>query len=408
MIMNQRDLQDIISYGILDTDRVLHELSMKRYSKVLEVHPFVITPPVKGGGRWQTYVRDGSGRKIIRASTEENLFQKLYDFYYANRHVDNLTLKSLFPEWLEYKESITSSSNTIRRHEQHWKKYFSDLPLVNVRLSNLDLLELQKSCNLLIKQSNLSSKEWQNIKTILIGMFDYAFQKGWIKSNFMRDVKITVRFRQVNKKSGSTQTYQTEEYNALMEYLSKEYTETGNIAVLAVRFNFMLGLRVGELVALKWSDIKDLNHVQITREEIKESSRTPDGWVDCYKVVEHTKTHSDRVVMLVPKAMAILNEIRLRAVCGLSDDGYVFVNDGERITARQVAYVLEKACNKLGIPVKSTHKIRKTVASRLSAGGVPVDSIRETLGHSNLQTTLGYIYNPLTEKETYTLMSKVL
>lgn len=406
--MNQRDLQDIISYGILDTDRVLHELTMKRYNKVLEIHPFVITSPAKVGGRWQTYVRDDSGRKIIRATSEESLLGKLYEHYCTNQHIDNLTLESFFSEWLEYKESITSSSNTIRRHEQHWKKYFSGSSLVSAKLSSLDLLELQKACNLLIKQYNLSSKEWQNIKTILSGMFDYAFQKGWIKSNFMKDVKITVRFRQVNKKSGSTQTYQTEEYNALMNYLSKEYIETGNIAVLAVRFNFMLGLRVGELVALKWSDIVDLNHIQITREEIKESSRSSDSWVDCYKVVEHTKTHSDRVVMLVPKAIALLNEIRLETAYELSGDGYIFMRDGNRITSRQAAYVLEKACSKLGIPVKSTHKIRKTVASRLSAGGVPVDSIRETLGHSNLQTTLGYIYNPLTEKETYTLMSKAL
>lgn len=408
MAIDQKDLQDIISYGILDTDRVLHELSMKRHSKVLEIHPFAITPPAKDGGRWQTYIHTGSGRKIVRASTEIDLLCKLHDHYYQNQNVSNITLESLFPEWLEYKESITSSGNTIRRHEQHWAKYFSGTPLVSIKLGQFDCLELQKSCNLLVKQHNLSSKEWQNIKTILTGMFDYAFQKGWITRNLMKEIKITVRFRQVNKKSGSTQTYQTNEYDLLMDYLVKEYTETGNTAVLAVRLNFLMGLRVGELVALKWSDIFDLNHIRIVREEIKESVRTPDGWTDCYKVVEHTKTHTDRVVMLVPRAVSIFNEIRLNNAAGACDDDYIFVRDGERITSRQVAYVLEKACPKLGLPVKSTHKIRKTFASRLSTGGVPLDSIRETLGHSNLQTTLSYIYNPLTEKETYTLMSKAL
>ncbi len=57
---------------------------------------------------------------------------------------------------------------------------------------------------------------------------------------------------------------------------------------------------------------------------------------------------------------------------------------------------------------KSTHKMRKTFASNLNASGVPLDCIRELLGHSNLNTTLGYIYNPLTEKETYDLISKAL
>ena len=45
--------------------------------------------------------------------------------------------------------------------------------------------------------------------------------------------------------------------------------------------------------------------------------------------------------------------------------------------------------------------MRKTYASNLNASGVPVDEIRELLGHSNLSTTMGYLYNPLTEKETY-------
>lgn len=57
---------------------------------------------------------------------------------------------------------------------------------------------------------------------------------------------------------------------------------------------------------------------------------------------------------------------------------------------------------------KSTHKMRKTYASNLNANGVPLDCIREMLGHSNLSTTLEYIYNPLTEKETYDLISKAL
>lgn len=116
---------------------------------------------------------------------------------------------------------------------------------------------------------------------------------------------------------------------------------------------------------------------------------------------EHTKTNNDRFVLVVPKAIAILNMIP-------KESEYVFVRDGNRITARQVAYVLEKYAQRQGIPTKSTHKMRKTYASNLNANGVPLDCIREMLGHSNLATTLAYIYNPLTEKETYDLITKAL
>lgn len=44
----------------------------------------------------------------------------------------------------------------------------------------------------------------------------------------------------------------------------------------------------------------------------------------------------------------------------------------------------------------------------LATNGVPLDAIRELLGHSDLQTTLGYIYNPLTDTETADLIEKAL
>ncbi|WP_290378950.1 tyrosine-type recombinase/integrase, partial [Paramuribaculum intestinale] len=72
------------------------------------------------------------------------------------------------------------------------------------------------------------------------------------------------------------------------------------------------------------------------------------------------------------------------------------------------AYVLEKYAKHQGIQTKSTHKIRKTYASILSAFGVPIDAIREQLGHSELSTTLSYIYNPLTEDATYSMISDAL
>ena len=120
-----------------------------------------------------------------------------------------------------------------------------------------------------------------------------------------------------------------------------------------------------------------------------------------YEIVEHTKTNRDRFVVLVPKAVNLLQKLD-------RDGDYIFMRDGIRITSRQIAYVLEKYAERQGVAAKSTHKMRKTYASNLNANGVPLDCIRELLGHSSLSTTLGYIYNPLTEKETYDLISRAL
>lgn len=62
----------------------------------------------------------------------------------------------------------------------------------------------------------------------------------------MNDVKIFVKYRQVVKKTGKTETYNTEELESLNKYLDKMYAETEDAVFLAVKINFLLGLRVGD------------------------------------------------------------------------------------------------------------------------------------------------------------------
>lgn len=381
---------------IINADNVLEAIMNARKEKLLEKHPYKITEPKSEGGRWQTYYRDASGKRItIRAQTKDALLEKLIPIYFQESHLDKLIFSDLFLEWLEYKKTVTDSPNTIKRHTQHYKRYFERSELNNMPVRRIGTLFLESECNRLVKEYSMSRKEWNNVKTILKGCFEYAVRKEYITDNPMDDVKILVKYRQVVKKTGRTETYNTEELENLNKYLDEMYAETEDVVFLAVKINFLLGLRVGELVALKWEDCKEQSHIHIVREEIRNQE------TNLCDVVEHTKTNHDRYVPLVPKAISILEKIPKQG-------SYIFMRDSERITSRQIAYVLEKYAERQEIATKSTHKMRKTYASILNAGGVPLDCIRELLGHSNLTTTLGYIYNPLTESETYDLISKAL
>ena len=180
------------------------------------------------------------------------------------------------------------------------------------------------------------------------------------------------------------------------EFLERMYEETLDSSYLAVKINFLLGLRVGELVAVKWDDwVKEANQLHIVREEIKDQTE------NSISVVEHTKTNRDRFVVLIPKAIEILQRIERQG-------DYIFMRNGERITARRIATILRQFARYEGMPIKSSHKMRKTYASNLNSCGVPLDCIREMMGHNNLNTTLGYIYNPLTGEQTYDLITKAL
>ena len=388
-------LQDTFGRDNIAVDTMQSMLMAKKIDTVKKLHTFAITPPKQPGGRWQTYYKDINGnRKCLKAGSEEDILKKLVDVYLNNSYIDNIKFDILFNEWLDFKKTITDSPNTITRHRQHYNKYFASCALSGKKLRQLDSLTLETEFNRIVRENCLSRKEWTNIKTIPKGMFEYAIRKSYLDTNPMDKVQILVRYRQVAKKSGKTQTYNSEELLQLNQYLDAKYTESGDTAFLAVKLNFLLGLRVGELVSLKWSDISD-NHLHIVREEIRNQEK------GTYEVVEHTKTHSDRFVLLIPRAIALLEKIDCQGE-------YIFTRNGERLTSRQIAYVLEKYAERQGVQTKSTHKMRKTYASMLATNGVPLDAIRELLGHSDLQTTLGYIYNPLTDTETADLIAKAL
>ena len=387
-------MQESSKCGIFTEDSLRMLVEMKRKELILKHHPYSIKQ--LPDGRWQSYFVDPQKgkRKEVRAADKDKLIDKLYSLYKEAQHIEKLNMTALYRQWLEYKKTITESENTIKRHEQHYRKYFEGTPLFEKPVAVVGKIELESFCNSIIKKHNLSSKEFTNIKTILMGMFNYAVDEEMISQSPMDRVRIRVKFRQIQKKSGKTQTYNTEELAALNEYLDRMFSETHDAAFLAVKLNFLLGLRVGELVALKWNDRVDLRHLHIWKEEIRNQN---DGSLT---VVEHTKTHTDRLVPLVPKAIVIL-DLAASVDPTTDPEGYIFTRNGERITARQINYVLEKYAERKGLQTKSSHKMRKTYASNLNASGVPVDEIRELLGHSNLSTTMGYIYNPLTEKETY-------
>ncbi len=391
-------MKDALAYGILTTDSVLDKLMATKREQIKKIHPYAITPPSTstGNGRWQTCYRDSDNkRKNIKAQSEEALLDKLIPIYFSDSNIEKMTFYELYLEWLEYKKTVANSQNTIKRHEQHYRKYFEPSILHKMKVKRIDELMLETECNHIIREFNLPRKEWGNVKTIINGMFEYAVRKKYISVNPMEKVQILVKFKQVVRKTGKTETYNSDELKELNQYLERMYTETNDTVFLAVKLNFLLGLRVGELVAIKWEDYCDINHLHIVREEVRNQITNK------YEVVEHTKTNRDRFVVLIPKAINILQKLEHQSE-------YIFVRDGKRITSRQVAYVLEKYAERQGLNTKSTHKMRKTYASNLNASGVPLDCIREMLGHSILSTTLGYIYNPLTEKETYDLITKAL
>lgn len=131
-----------------------------------------------------------------------------------------------------------------------------------------------------------------------------------------------------------------------------------------VEFLADTGLRVGEALKLVKKDIVDLDTAKGIR-------------------VHSHKSHRERVVPLTKRARAIVESRHPLSQDIFQDVDHVHFNSA-----------WNKAKVKLGIDDATLvpHTLRHAAASRLIQGGIPLASIREILGHKNLQTTLIYAH----------------
>lgn len=170
------------------------------------------------------------------------------------------------------------------------------------------------------------------------------------------------------------------------------YPEKRN-ACLCLVLNFFLGLRIGELAGLTFSDF-DLQSklVRIYKTESKFYTRDSEGNKSgsmVYRIQEDTKTmYSVRQVPLVPAAEDILKMIyEHHNQCGYDSPYLAYDGKGEAVLSRSLSRTLDKLCRLLNLKHINTHKIRKTFASDLHAAGMSTRNITDLLGHAEMSTT---------------------
>ena len=393
-------LQFLETSGTIDLGDVEERMNKEKELRILQEHPYAVTQGKDG--RWRTYVKADSGRKQIVKSTLEKLNRAIIEFYEENSEegkLKRITLETLYPEWLEYKSLHTNASTYITRIESEWKRLYAGTEIVSVPIIELTKLKLDKWAHAVIKANDMTSKQYYNFSMIIRQVLDYAVDLDIIPSNPFSSVKVNGRmmFRQEKKPADMTQVYSREELEKLIE-LAKEDFEHRNsrseqLAPLAVMFQFQTGLRVGELMAIRYEDIADnWESIHICRMYRKDTG----------EVVEHTKgSYGDRDVILTRTACDLIRMAKAKqAEIGVPTDGYIFSSKDTPLSYNSIRYCYQKYCRQLGIGTKSSHKARKTVISSLIDGGININTIRANVGHKDERTTYNnYCFDRRTNQE---------
>jgi len=155
----------------------------------------------------------------------------------------------------------------------------------------------------------------------------------------------------------------------------------------AVRVAAYSGLRLGELLALRWRDV-DWTGSALT------ISRSLSSGVE-----GTTKTGHVRRVPMADQAAAALDRLSQREDFTSPDD-YVFCNAlGRPLDGSALRRRYKRARDAAGLRPLRWHDLRHTFGSVLVAGGVDLVSVKDAMGHSQLTTTSRYLHaRPATER----------
>jgi integrase len=147
-----------------------------------------------------------------------------------------------------------------------------------------------------------------------------------------------------------------------------------------VRIGYYTGLRMGELLALRWRNVDFANSV------LKFDRAISAG------VESTTKTGRVRIVPLSDQAAAALERVSRREEFTSAKD-LVFCNAyGRRLDDSALRRRYKRARAAAGVEPLRFHDLRHTFGSHLAARGVDLVTIKEAMGHAALSTTSRYLH----------------
>ena len=406
-LSSKETLDFLCRNGMIDMDDVQEQIVDSERKSILKAHPYAISHG--NDGRWRTWVPDKKakdGRKKIAKSTREKLEEAIICYYLENDkdlQRKRMTLRELYPKWIEYKR-LHSAETTIPRVESDWKKFYENDPIVDRRIRELTKLELDEWIHAKIREYDMTKNIYFNMSLIIRQCLDYAVELEVMEENLFRKVKVDARrmFRKVHKKKDSTQVYSKDEVILIFREAWNDFENSKRLvyrlAPLAVMFQFQTGLRIGELCAVKFSDVN--NGVLTVCRMLQRDSG---------KVVDHTKTHDDREVLLTDAALEIIEVARAYQDQNGGVCEYIFSTEDQPFPHREVNVLLKKYCDKLGILYRSSHKSRKTFISSLIDAGININTIRSYVGHADERTTYGsYCFDRTPDTEKKMLLERAL
>ena len=294
-------------------------------------------------------------------------------------------------EWLEQKRLRVKPATFVKYHNllhRHLLPAFGNRSLASLnRTDVLNFTQMLLDRGRLDRRGGLSEKTVKDILLVLRSILEY----GRCGENAPPAIQITYPREQAK----DMRTLTDSERLLLETYLTTD-TDVQKLGVLLCLYT---GLRIGEVCALRWSDIS-----------LTEKSLRVERTVQRLQYLAQDGGDSEKTRLLVdtPKSRHSRREIplpewlvgRIRPLYPADSNRFLLSGHPTRCTdPRTYQNRFKKFMREAGLPDVSFHTLRHTVATLCVTLGFELKSLSEILGHANVNITLNrYVHSSMDMK----------
>ena len=237
-------------------------------------------------------------------------------------------------------------------------------------------------------QSRISHRSISRKISALRGYYNFLLSEKLIQEN-------PTLLAQKPKFQGKLPNYlEEEEIIKLVSYIMNSASKDAIRLKAMVLIIYSGGLRVSELVSLKFSDL----NIDLEKMEIKNAEMVVKG-----------KGNKERIVLLSNNSLSAVNDylqIRDMFLNEEKDNLYLFPSRSysRHMTRQNFALLLKKVAYEAGLNSSkiSPHVLRHSFATKLLNSGADLRVVQELLGHSDISTT--QIYTHVNNKRLKSVM----
>ena len=331
-------------------------------------------------GRWEgRYLRQVNGGKKYRSvygTTYSEVKQKLFDEKKKEADAEQIkdkpetfmTIQKLSQLWFAEVEPDLKCS-TFQKYTSIYEKHIQN------QLGELTISEINSDVVAKSLPRQLSQSTYKSIYCVLNQILRFGARNYGLPGVSLKQYSVVKQVR-------PAETMVQGDQQKLLECL---YTDMDNCK-LGIVVCLNLGLRLGEICALKWEDIDFRNKILHVNRTVQRLKSDHDG----------KKT---QLVESIPKTACSVREIPLpdylvKLLLQFRGKGIYVLNGTSPMDPRTYQNKFQHYLREAGVKLTHFHTLRHTFATNCINQGADVKSVSELLGHANVNITLNRYVHP--------------